>query len=486
VILRITWDGAAAASVEVPLGDFFGSVWRRTRYNSMYFGLTNDTFISRFPMPFQSKAVVSFENQGKLPVDLRAEIVTEPLSAWDPGWGYFHASWSRSGPGDIARPHTILRTKGKGRFVGCILSALNLDRSWWLLEGDEKMYFDGETSPRWHGTGLEDYFDGGWYYQNVLARPLHGLTFKAFFRVAQYRLHLLDPVLFDSSFDMVFERGPDNASHGWMENVAYYYLSQPAASASRLGGAADREPPPDPLAEATVMTELLNHERFGDYQGANDYIDQFLEAHPTFPMTSVLRLRQIAYTERLRGFDVARPLYEKFVSSETNAAAVEQAKLLLWFHESPSNALLTLYSNARARAFLDGRNACNNESPEKAAFAGVTLGGGRHGLAVQAAFQPYPSWVQVALRTHDGLVTTQPDWRYKFNPSGAWSSSEYDDSGWPVNGTTGGKGPPEEPYIWLEPNAFVDLQSQALGLRPQDKEWPGKQAVVVYRTTFGR
>ena len=484
VVLRISWDGAASPSVAVPLGDFFGSFWRRTRYQSMYFGLTNNTFVCRFPMPFQKSARVSFENQGNQPVHLSAGISYEPLRVWDTNWGYFHSCWSRSTPQDIGKPHAILRTTGRGRYVGCILSVVSQDRSWWILEGDETMFRDGETTPSWHGTGLEDYFNGAWYYQNVLVRPLYGLTVKTFFRIIQYRLHLLDPVGYDSSFSMVFERGPENASHGFMESVAYYYQDRPGSAMYTLGTAADREAPSDPFAEATIMTDLANYERLNDYQGAEDYIDEFVERHPAFPFVPVLRLRQIAYHEQMNGFEATRPEYERFMASETNAVALEQAKLLLWFHESPSNALLSLYANMRSRAFLDGQELCGVEKSDRMAVVGVTVGPGKHELALQASWQSYPSWVQGALRTHSGYVNSEPSWKYSFNPSGSWGSVEYDDAVWPSMGKLGAKGPPEEPYIWVEPNAFVDMQSKASGLHPYDEDWPNRQSFIVYRKTF--
>ena len=81
--------------------------------------------------------------------------------------------------------------------------------------------------PFWFGTGLEDYFTGGWYYQNVLARPLHGFASQNLFRTVQYRVHLPDVINFKQSFRMVFERGPDNASHGAFESLAWYYLDRP-------------------------------------------------------------------------------------------------------------------------------------------------------------------------------------------------------------------------------------------------------------------
>ena len=484
IVLRIAWDGASSPSVAAPLGDFFGSFWRRTRYQSMYFGMTGNTFMCRFPMPFQSSARVSIENQGQQPVDLAVNVSCRPLPAWDMNWGYFHSSWSRSTPSDIGKPHAILRTTGKGRYVGCILSVVSMDRSWWILEGDEMMYRDGETSPGWHGTGLEDYFNGGWYYRNVLIRPLYGLTFKTFFRIIQYRLHLLDPVGYDSSFSMVFERGPDNASHGFMESVAYYYQDKPGAAMYTLGTAADREAPRDPLAEATIMTDLANYERLGDYQGARDFIDEFLETHREFPFGPVLRLRQIAYNERINGFDATRPEYERFMATETNRVALDQAKLLMWFHQSSSNALFSLYANMSARAMLDGKELCGVEKPDRIAVVGLTIGPGKHQMAAQAGWQSYPSWVQASLRTHGGVVNSGPDWKCKFNAGGDWGSREYDDSAWPPMGGLGTKGPPEEPYIWVEPNAFVDMHSKAVGMCPRNEDWPSRQSFIVYRKAF--
>ncbi|NLG35406.1 MAG: hypothetical protein GX548_08645, partial [Lentisphaerae bacterium] len=60
---------------------------------------------------------------------------------------------------------------------------------------------------------------------------------------------------------------------------------------------------------------------------------------------------------------------------------------------------------------------------------------------------------------------------------------EYDDGDWAVSGGTGVKGPPEEPYVWVEPNAMVDMQSRAVGLGAVP-EWPDKSKPAVYRKVF--
>lgn len=483
IILRIKWNDASGSSVQVPLGDFFGSFWRRTRVQSMFLGLSNNTFQCRFPMPFQSSAHISFENQGTVSTTIETRIEWEPLAGWNSVWGYFHSGWTKSGPAQVGQPHEILRADGRGKYVGCILGVTSADKSWWILEGDEVMYVDGGSAPYWHGTGLEDYFNGGWYYQNVLIRPLNGLLFKAFFRTVQYRLHLTDPVLFDSSFNMFFERGPDNASHGWMESVAYYYMENPVQAYTQLGTASQRVPPEDPLSSATVMTELFNYERFRDYKGAYDYIDYFLEKHRDFPFSPVLRLRQIAYIERLKGNDIARSMLEQFISREKDDAALQQARLLQWFNESPSHALLGIFSNTKTRAFVDEQCVGEGGPPEKLMVYKVKLSPGSHVFSIQSQYRPYPDWVQSCLMTHQGMFVTSPDWKVMLRPAGNWKRADYDDSAWPVAGGTGVKGPPEPPFIWVEPNAFVDMQSMAIGLRPSH-EWTDKKGTKVYRKLF--
>lgn len=482
VILRISWDDASASSVEAPLGDFFGSVWRRAAYQSMYFGLNANTLISRLPMPFAKAARMEFENQGANALSLSLAVISTPL-AQDGRYGYLHAAWRRSAPQDVGKPHEILTATGLGRYAGCILSATTLDKSYWMLEGDELMWRDDEKNPFWRGTGLEDYFNGGWYYQNVLARPLHGLTFKTFFRTVQYRLHLPDPVMFAKSFRMVFERGPDNASHGWMESLAYYYLDRPCAAPTTLSKPADRSPPEDQFSHITVMPELFNYERFGDYAGAQQFIDFFLGKYPGFPFADMLRLRQVAYTETMQGFAAAQPLYANIITTVTNAAVQQQARLLAWFHEKPTHSLLGVYCSAATRIYLDGRLLGEAGGPDRMQIIGLELHPGRHVLALQSQYHPYPFWVQAYLRRSAGAVFTSPSWKYKVNPTGAWTQPDYDDRDWIVAGGTGVKGPPEEPYLWVEPNALVDMQSRAIGCGAA-ADWPDKSKPMVYRHVF--
>lgn len=482
-ILNIYWDGSDVPSVSVPLGDFFGAFWRRNRFQTLYVESFEDTFRTHFPMPFRQSARVEIVNQGNHAAPVEIAWVIEPEAGQGPEWGYFHAAWQRTGPEDVGRPHVTLSTEGRGKFVGCMLAVVSADRSWWILEADEMIRVDHEDEPGWRGTGLEDYFNGGWYYQNAIIRHLAGIPFKMPFRVLQYRLHLMDPVHFEESIDMTFERGPLDESRGWMESVGYYYMETPQAAASELRTAIQRQPPDDGFGHLTAMTEINNFERIGDYQGAHDFIDWFLERYPDFEQAETLRLRQIAYVEFFDGIEVARPLYEAFLESATSSEAISQAEDLLWFHEDEGNALLSFYANSPSAIFLSGQPIGSTRNPAELSFFRVNVSPGRNALAIQSRFQPYPNWVQAYLRTHVKSVYTTPEWRWRYGARGAWASPGFNDSLWHLIGGTGVKGPPEVPHIWVVPHAHVNMQSIAVGIRPSE-DWTDQSALAAYRYEF--
>lgn len=485
VVFRIRWNDVDAPSVDVPLGDFFGSMWHRRRFSSMFFGMDGDSFISRFPMPFSTSATISFENQGQDRVPLRVEADVVSLSRPITPLGYLHASWQRTTPDEVGSPHTVLSAKGEGKYVGCLLGVANRDKSWWVLEADETIRIDNESTPGWKGTGLEDYFNGGWYYLNPLARPLHGLLYKSPFRTIQYRFHLNDPVCFSDSVDVQFERGPDHASHAWMESVAYYYMARPQAVMSQTGDAAGRMPPPAAQEQATIMTDLINHERFDDYRGERNRIDAFLEQFPDYPAVPILRLRQIVCEEQELGFEGVKAKYDAFANSCKDKAALSQAKMFLWYHQSPKNALLGLYSNARSTVFIDGRRVMQGDHPEQMLVQPVVLEPGKHVLAVESTWTRAGCWVQLCLRTHSGDVVTSGDWKWTRTPVGNWTSLGYEDTAWRHLGEfdrLGSKGPPSDPFMRIVPNAFAGMQSVARGALPTG--WWDNRGTVYLRTTF--
>lgn len=87
------------------------------------------------------------------------------------------------------------------------------------LEGDELIYIDGEPYPAQHGTGTEDYYNGGWYFRGAHANPLSGQPRflvrdpedgwrRARFTHALYRHHLPDPIVGRAGVRFDMEVGP--------------------------------------------------------------------------------------------------------------------------------------------------------------------------------------------------------------------------------------------------------------------------------------
>ena len=478
-MVAIRYDGAAQDSVKVPLGDFAGHPWRRIRTRSLYFGMDGEALFCAFPMPFAQAAEIRLE-RGRIPavpVTVRARVEARPASPIGE-MGYFHANWRRTTPNDAGRPHPILRIQGRGKYVGCLLSVTGLDGSYWVLEGDETIRKDREKAPGWMGTGLEDYFNGGWYYQNVMAGPTHGLFVKEPFRTVQYRVHAMDPTRFGESFDMEFERGPEQASKAYFESAGWYYLEVPqAADTVRLRGE-DRATPQDRrLDPAVIMTALWNHERLGDWQGARDELAGRLRRHgANYPPAArrMLEFRLALYEEKLGGPD---PL-PRFSGDDDES--VRTAAEMLRRQREDGAALAVFYANMPARFFLDGREVMQAGHPERPVVASFDLPPGRHVLAIQAPRHGYPNWVQLALRGRSWFFRTDPRWKFRFDPEGDWSAPGYDDAGWLEVGGTGVKGPPEEPYIWVDPDPFLGMQSQAIGIYP-GRDWPAGARTVVYR-----
>ena len=77
----------------------------------------------------------------------------------------FHAQWRRENPTTPGKNYTILDTQGEGHFVGVALfMQARKPHDIGFLEGDEMVYVDGADKPCINGTGTEDYFCSGWYF----------------------------------------------------------------------------------------------------------------------------------------------------------------------------------------------------------------------------------------------------------------------------------------------------------------------------------
>lgn len=232
ILLRMYWDDEPNPSVEVPVGDFFGTGFGYHHYISEYLGMTSGGYFCHFPMPFQKSARIEVENQtGQEVYAFYSHIDYQQLEQPLPEkTAYFHAFWKRDLRTDSKENYTVLEAKGTGHFVGLNMSMQSLRGSLWYLEGDEMIWVDGEAYPSIYGTGTEDYFTGGWYFnRGEFYAPYHGLIVKndSLARIAAYRLHIKDPIPFRSSLKFTIEHGHDNEEIADYSSTAYWYQKEP-------------------------------------------------------------------------------------------------------------------------------------------------------------------------------------------------------------------------------------------------------------------
>lgn len=246
--LQIQFDGEAQPSVWAPFADFFGTTAGAHPYRSLPAGLTEDgVWYAHWFMPFAREAVLTLANDGAPSRTVHLEVVTVPLREDPTRYGRFHAKWHRDAllPEDPDRrpiDWTLLKTEGRGRFLGVMLHVWNPRGAWWG-EGDEKFWVDGEKFPSTFGTGSEDYFGYAWCNPTLFENAFHNQTLSMNNKghISVNRWHVADHVPFQHSFEAALEKYFPNSRPTLYACTVYWYLAP--------GG---HDPyPPQPRAERT-------------------------------------------------------------------------------------------------------------------------------------------------------------------------------------------------------------------------------------------
>lgn len=234
----LEFDGALR--VVMPLRDFFAVGEGGTPpTRSLLIGAdATDTLYSYFPMPFAAAASVTLVNRsaaGTPALDLEFEVgwSTERPPA---DLGVFGAARAFTPATALGQDFPFLELAGKGKWVGLFAELAGLGTaSREYLEGDERIYLDGALHPGHYGTGVEDYFNGGFYFdQGTVGHALYGAPYLTAAPdreniTAAYRLLLADGVPFQSALRAGLESGPTNNLQMRARTVAWFYTQpQPA------------------------------------------------------------------------------------------------------------------------------------------------------------------------------------------------------------------------------------------------------------------
>jgi hypothetical protein len=256
-ILRFFWDGEKEASVECPVGHFFGCGWGQyAQINSLAVCVNpGSAFNCYWPMPFSKSARVTMENTDEKDMVLYYQI-NYSLGSVPRDAGRFHAQFREEHPLKEKGIYTLLEgVRGKGHYVGTYMAWEVHSPGWWG-EGEIKFYMDGDKEfPTICGTGTEDYFCGSYNFENRLTKkyqpfstPYSGLPQvlppDKIYEVGQqfglYRWHIQDPVRFEKDLKVTMQALGWNKDGTYLQevdnisSVAYWYQKEPHVPFQKL------------------------------------------------------------------------------------------------------------------------------------------------------------------------------------------------------------------------------------------------------------
>jgi hypothetical protein len=250
--LRITFDGHT--TVDTPVGEFFGSGLGKYETRSLMQSIDttdNGAYTAWWPMPFSKNATVELVNTspvaisgGSLAVTSAADPSLPADLAQDGTLGYFHATEHR-GDTQPGVDWGFLNTGGRGVFYG-VTTAMRGKiapggsiHPMSYLEGDERVYPDGSKSPAMIGTGSEDFYESGWYFQDEewnraegipYAMPQAGLVSHETTSdgcqavcLNAYRMLMADAVPFGNGLEFDIEHGGDSDIPAEYASTAFWY-----------------------------------------------------------------------------------------------------------------------------------------------------------------------------------------------------------------------------------------------------------------------
>ena len=230
--VRLSFDGQT--TVDLSAADLFAmGRGGTTPTRSLLLGVNGDgELYNYFPMPYFQQAELTVHNSAQPDsggVNIRYAVRndrTPPLA----NSGLFGATLSSADPTTPGIDFPLLRLDRLGKWVGLFAelgSVETLSREY--LEGDERVFLDGSRHPGIYGTGVEDLFNGGFYFdQDVFRLALHGMSYHLVTPeqedvTAAYRLMLTDAVPFAAGIQAGLETGPTSNVSMRARTVAYHY-----------------------------------------------------------------------------------------------------------------------------------------------------------------------------------------------------------------------------------------------------------------------
>ena len=232
VCIQMYWDGEITPSVDVPLGYLFGiGSGGEGLVEGLLMGADpqTHTFYNYFPMPYSQRAAILLVNDSETPIEGATAVLqvnNKPYEGLGTNAGYFTTTHREEKPTTHGRDYHLMDTIGRGHVVSTVLDISQFDDNS-VLEGDERIFIDAVQQIQ--GTGMEDYFNGGWYFnRGIFTLPVHGAPLfhglEGTKHVVAYRLSLADAMPFEESIVFSMEHGGQNDKNAHFESVVFAYV----------------------------------------------------------------------------------------------------------------------------------------------------------------------------------------------------------------------------------------------------------------------
>jgi len=246
--LRVRYDDRIEYAIDVPVSHFFGAGHERAPYASLPLGTEGpDGFYSYWPMPYRDRLVVELANTTGATVAMDGAAVEYESTVLPSDRCYLHAAYGEEITSAGQAYHHILDATGAGHYVGSLLYLTRDGTSRGILEGDDIIVVDGDHVL--YGSGLEDAYNGGYYYNHVIDQnddgdvpnpesgtgPFSGILHMddedfgdTSFRSDQYRWLIPDYVPFTESVSVLIENHGKGANVLFGSTAFYYLMPEPA------------------------------------------------------------------------------------------------------------------------------------------------------------------------------------------------------------------------------------------------------------------
>lgn len=276
-VIRIYWEGQEHASVEAPVGDFFGFAHGKTKefQTAAHSVGSAQGMNSWLHMPFTKSARVTLTNESAKPFPFFYQIDYTLGDKHGDDIGRLHIHFRRENTTTLGVDFEILpERQGRGCFVGCVIGVKPDGAAWWG-EGEVKFYMDGDAElPTICGTGSEDYVGLSWGLQEN-AFLYNGATLcerdgSDTGYISMYRWHMKDPVYWESAMRVTMQQighvGPSPNLEAYKANLyereddwcatAFWYEPVPSAPLPPLASVEERSTDLWPGPENTLEPDI--------------------------------------------------------------------------------------------------------------------------------------------------------------------------------------------------------------------------------------